>query len=479
MARYFDFLIHIGERREPEDGHDGAGEGHGGYYPVEARLGDGAVFDGGELALDRVGLNLAALHQDAEAHGRKLSEAIFSGPIEQAFQRALGGVQQGNGHDGLRVRIAIAAEAPELHSLSWERLYHQDEREWGPLATSASTPFSRYVTLRHPHPLPAVTGPVRILVVIAHPSGVPPYVLSPIDVAAEIESFHSALAELPAGAVQVTFMPGRTGLPADQRKILERAGHVVVDGPTSLERIAAHLRGGHDVLHFLGHGHFDHATSTATLHLEDASGGWDTIVDTKFTNMMRSLRHRPRLVFLAACHSATRAEHDAFVGLAPKLVRVDVPAVVAMQDEVSMADARTLTRHFYANLFEHGIVDLALNQARSQLYAPDHLDWGIPVLFTRLTDGRLFAPADERPVSTRSRLDLVPRRVTGWLLRGLAIAPPILLLSYWLGSRAQQGRAHLLGIPAGDAFSYSAGKLLVTGLLALPRLAWYMLLQNF
>lgn len=478
-GKYFDFLIHIGERHESGDGHDGAAENHGGYYPVEARLEGGAVFDGGKLELDRVGLNLAALRQDAEAHGRKLSEAIFSGSIDQAFQRALGGVQRGRDYDGLRVRISIATEAPELHTLGWERLYHQDEREWGPLATSANSPFSRYVTMKHPHPLLAVTGPVRILVIIAHPSGVPAHVLAPIDVAAEIDNFHSALAERPAGrAVEITFMPGRSGLSADQRSILEQAGHIIVDGPTSLDRIAARLRGGYDVLHFLGHGHFDHATSTATLHLEDASGGWDTVVDTKFTNMMHSLRRRPRLVFLAACHSATRTEHDALVGLAPKLVRANVPAVVAMQDEVSMDDARTLTRHFYANLLEHGIVDLALNQARSQLYQPDSLDWGIPVLFTQLTDGRLFAPPDARP-TTRHILDVVPRRTAAWLARALVLAGVVMLLSYWLGVRAQRARELLIGISEGDAFSYSTGELLATGLMALPQLALYMLIGPF
>lgn len=494
--KYFDFHIRIGERREPGDGHDGAGEGHGAYYPVEARLEGGAVFDGGKLELDRVGLNLAALRQDAEAHGRKLSEAIFSGPIDQAFQRALGGVEgvkhdgvEGVRHDdvqrvsryhGLRVRISIATEAPELHTLGWERLYHKDGLESGPLATSARSPFSRYVAMRHSHPPPpAVAGPVRILVIIAHPSGVPAHVLAPIDVAAEIDNFHSALAELPAGgAVQVTFMPGRSGVAADQRRILEQAGHIIVDGPTSLDRIAARLRGGYDVLHFLGHGHFDHATSTATLHLEDASGGWDTVVDTKFTNMMHSLRRRPRLVFLAACHSATRTEHDALVGLAPKLVRANVPAVVAMQDEVSMDDARTLTRHFYANLLEHGIVDLALNQARSQLYQPDSLDWGIPVLFTQLTDGRLFAPPDARP-TTRHILDVVPRRTAAWLARALVLAGVVMLLSCWLGVRAQRARELLIGISEGDAFSYSTGELLATGLMALPQLALYMLIGPF
>jgi hypothetical protein len=474
MSRYFDFVIHIGERRED------SGARQGGHYPVQAHLANGAVFDGGRLEIDRVGLSLSALEQDAEAHGRKLSQALFCGPINDAFHVAHGCVQNpDSGYDGLRVRISIAPEAPELHALAWERVYHQHDREWGPLATSASSPFSRYVEMKSPYPIPAVSGAVRILIVIAHPSGVPPEVLAPIDVGAEIENLRAALAELPDGrAVQLTFLPGRSGLPAEQRRALAQAGHTIVDGPASLDNIAARLRSGYDVLHFLGHGHFDRASSTATLHLENASGGWAPTTDTMVTNTVRGLRRKPRLIFLTACESATRAEHDAFMGLAPRLVRAQVPAVVAMQDQVSMDHARTLTRHFYASLLEHGLVDLALNQARSHLHHPERLDWGIPVLFTRLTDGRLFANPDEQPRKGHS-IRVVPPRATAWLVRGLVTTALLMPLTYWLGARAQRARELLIGIPEGDAFSYSAGKLLLTGLRALPELALYMLIGPF
>jgi CHAT domain len=475
MSGYFDFVIHVRERRA-----DSAGSA-GGHYPVVAQLANGFVSDSGRLELDRVGLSLSALEQDAEAHGRKLSQALFCGPINDAFHVARGHVQNPeSGYDGLRVRISIAPEAPELHALAWERLYHQAEREWGPLATSASSPFSRYVEMKSPHPLPATSGAVRILVVIAHPSGVPAEVLAPIDVSAEIENLRAAFAELPAGReVQLTFMPGRSGLTAEQRQALAQAGHTIVDGPASLDSIAARLRSGYDVLHFLGHGHFDRASGTATLHLENESGGWAPTTDVMITNAVRSLRRKPRLIFLAACESATRAEHDAFLGLAPRLVGAQVPAVVAMQDQVSMEHARTLTRHFYASLFDHGLVDLALNQARSHLHDPERLDWGTPVLFTRLTDGRLFADPNERPRNGRFLRGAIPPRVAGWVARALVATALLMPFAYWLGARAQRARELLIGIPEGDAFSYSAGKLLLTGLRALPELALYMLIGPF
>ncbi|WP_428268200.1 SUMF1/EgtB/PvdO family nonheme iron enzyme [Haliangium sp.] len=397
---YFDVLISIGA----------ASNGH---YSVDVQLGDGGRFTGGQLALDQVGLNLAALTFDDKEHGKKLHEALFaSSKIRDAYQEAVGVVRPHQSQwRGLRVRLAIDAGAPALHALGWERIYHEKEGEWGPLATSSRTPFSRYVALTSPHPEPARRRPVRLFIAVSNPAGVED-VFAPIDVDKEIENLCGALAEIDQSLLdRVTVMPGRTGLSAKRRAALEGAGVEIVDGPTSRESIIARLQRGYDVFHFLGHGSYDQGTAQTTLHLEDAAGGWARVTDADVSGRMQDLDEPPRLVFLAACQSATRSEQDAFVGLAPKLVRANVPAVVAMQDCVRMDHARTLARYFYENLFTHGIVDLALNQARSLLYKPGSLDWGIPVLFTRLEDGRLFAAAENAETKTAAPIATKPRTV--------------------------------------------------------------------
>ena len=63
-----------------------------------------------------------------------------------------------------------------------------------------------------------------------------------------------------------------------------------------------------------------------------------------------------------------------------------------MQDKVPMDAARQLTYDFYRRLLEHGVVDRALNEARTLLFKRDDVDWAIPVLFSRLRAGRLFTP---------------------------------------------------------------------------------------
>src|SRR5687767_9339638 len=70
MSRHFDVLIHIGEHHDACEHRDGVDAAQGLYYAVEAYLRNGAVFAGPRLELDRVGLKLSALQQDAGAHGR-------------------------------------------------------------------------------------------------------------------------------------------------------------------------------------------------------------------------------------------------------------------------------------------------------------------------------------------------------------------------------------------------------------------------
>ena len=113
--------------------------------------------------------------------------------------------------------------------------------------------------------------------------------------------------------------------------------------------------------------------------------------------LLTRLSVHPRLIFLAACQSATRSSTDAFLGLAPKLVSVGVPAVIAMQNFVSVETARKFGGLFYQRLLGRGRVDEAMNEARSALLTAGRLDVAVPVLFMRLKSGLLWsAEADAR-----------------------------------------------------------------------------------
>jgi hypothetical protein len=380
--RFHDFLIRV------------RGLGPSGRYPVESESGEGSRAQG-ELSIDPQAL--LARQLDPTAYGVSLFESLFSGPIARTYEKAIGQAQAETG-GRLRVRLWIEPEAAELHAIPWERLYHSPQGQPIPLATSALNPFSRYTALDARDPEPVPTRPIGLLFALSNPTNLPEG-LKPLDVDNEVRVLHEALGDLRrANRIRVTLVPGRTGLSPDLLSTLEGDGYEVAEGPTTFETLTRLARR-HEIVHFVGHGFFgrDQARGEghAALYLEKEDGGWAAAPDVDLVDRVAPLEPPPPyLMFLSACQSA-RQEADAahpFVGLGPKLVQAGVPAVVGMQAAIAAEVNRELVGEFYRNLFEHGVVDLALNQARLALYRRRDVDWAIPVLFSRLRGGRLFVP---------------------------------------------------------------------------------------
>ena len=369
-------------------------------YPVEAALDDGRKFEG-ELRLNKEAL--LALHLNAQAYGLMLFDALFAGPIRDAYLLALGRAAE-RSEGQLRVQLWLDNAATALHhQIAWERLYDTHTGRPLPMAASAATPFSRYIGLPSPEPEPVDERPVRILVAIANPKQLPEG-LSPIQVADEIQNLCNALDELrQKGQVALTFMPGRTELPDGLLAKLDQPGYEILDVATSLENILRTLPGHHG-LHFVGHGIYQRKKERAALYLEKPDGNWQAVDDETIAAKLGNIRPQTRLVFLSACESARGEGQNPFVGLGPKLIQAGVPAVVAMRERVAMDVARQLTADFYRRLLDHGEVDRALNEARNLLLNLESVDWAIPVLFMRLSEGRLLSgsvhPQAKEPLST-------------------------------------------------------------------------------
>ncbi|MDX1665016.1 MAG: CHAT domain-containing protein, partial [Candidatus Promineifilaceae bacterium] len=169
----------------------------------------------------------------------------------------------------------------------------------------------------------------------------------------------------------------------------EARGFRFRDGATSLDNLTAALDGVH-IFHFLGHGEYDARAETASLYLE---GERLRVDDATIAARVQGLDAPPRLIFLASCETASTGAAP-FTGLARRLVRARVPAVVAMQELLDMTVARTLTAEFYRHLLPEGVVDRALNRARNMLFHSYRQnwdrDWAIPVLYMWLPEGRLL-----------------------------------------------------------------------------------------
>ncbi len=324
-------------------------------YPVEITLGGEQEFPRGYVPPELADWTPGG---DPTADGQQLFDLLFADPqLRAAWAEARGRA------DRRRIRLRIDTTAAELHTLPWEMIAVDDLM----LAANAATPFSRYLPVALPWGGVVEERPIRVLAVISNPDDLAAeYNLAPLDLAAERAILEEALAE--TEDVEIDFL----------------------DGPATLENIEDALRDGYHVLHYVGHGAFSRRRQQAALYLQDDAGHTQIVKDDAWIGMLARLPERPHLVFLAACQSASRATGDAFRGLGPKLIHAGVPAVVAMQDVVAIQTARKLGEVFYRRLAEHGIVDQAINEARSTLLTTGREDAAVPVLFMRLKSGQLW-----------------------------------------------------------------------------------------
>ena len=379
LDTYTDLLIRISA---PRNG--------GEHHAVEATINGDSFFFGGSLKLDDEKLRSVIL--DNQAYGRTLRAALFSEPIKRAYQKARG-IAEATTHGQLRLRLQIDPDASSLHALRWERLELPTAGREVPLSVSGSTPFSRFISRESAISDPLTERPIRMVVAISSPSNLPPGFTS-IDARKELQSLQGSLREMQTpGKLHVTILPGASGITDEYRQQLIKEGFVVEDGATTLEVVQNQLLNC-DLFHFLGHGVFVPDEASSALYLEKPDGSVKLAKDDEIIDGLGDGSKVPRLVFLAACESATRPADslEACVGLGPKLVQAGVPAVVGMQGLVPMQLAQMLTSRFYQGLLEHGVIDQALNDARLPLFEDEHADWSIPVLFMRIRNGRLFAP---------------------------------------------------------------------------------------
>jgi tetratricopeptide (TPR) repeat protein len=307
--------------------------------------------------------------------GGRLFDAVFRDEIRVALATSL---DQAEGRDtGLRLRLRLS-DAPELADLPWEYLYDQSARRF--LALSEWTPVVRYLEFQgRVRPL-AVRPPLRILVLIASPTDFPG-----LDGTAEWEKLQEALRDLEnAGRVQVDRLSGGT------------LGHL----QRQLRRDDYH------VFHYIGHGGYDAQVDDGVLILEGANKRGQQVSGQDLGVLLHD--HRTlRLAVLNSCEGARGGRADPYSGTAQSLVRQGIPAVVAMQFEITDTAAITLARSLYEAVADGYPLDAAMAEARKAVrHEPNPVEWGTPVLYLRAPDGRIFdVPSDAAATaSTQSRI---------------------------------------------------------------------------
>ena len=328
-----------------------------------------------------VGARERAAREAARQLGAWLFESLFRDEVAALWRQAVDDARRQRSGAGVRLRLRFE-EAPELEALPWELMYDRALDTF--VAQSGRTPLVRFVDVPAvPRPL-TVTGALRILVVLASPSGEPA-----LDVDRERRVIEDAAGAATAGRLRVDVLPQATLDAVDDW----------------LSRHVVH------VLHVVAHGEVDSALGGGRLHLCDRYGRAAPVTAEQLGPRLG--QHDPlRLLVLNACHTAGATDDG---GFARRLVRQDVADVVAMQRVLSDAAAATFSKALYAQLGSGIPLDQAVSSARVAMADEATTEWATPVLFMRSPDGRLFQRSATRrtakaPDATGSTDDPARRR---------------------------------------------------------------------
>ena len=335
---------------------------------------------------------LRAVRLDLGRYGEILFESVFhdlpspGGAPGRTTHRGYAVARHLAGDNRLGMELRLDPNDLALHDYLWEAL--KDPRDDRPLALQA-----RCLLYRHqPGQTSSLGTPpprLRVLAAIANPTtlGEPGngYLqqLAKLDMTEERRTIENGLARLHAGgAADYTIL--------DQQH----------DSSVSQQNLRAALRDGYHILHLVAHGLEvgDASDSEFYLVLENQSGAHEFVAANDFKRLVDG--SELRLVVLVSCLSSTRPDENAVLGLGARLVQAGVPAVIAMQDLLSISAGRIFTQTFYDELARSGRADLAMVATRQAMELEEssrketlRASWSIPALILGAPGARLFAAA--------------------------------------------------------------------------------------
>lgn len=302
---------------------------------------------------------LSSEEQSVQEFGQSLFDAVFTSDVRGLYYES----QREAELQGKGLRLKLRIRPPELATLPWEFLYDPREAEY--VCLCRNTPMVRYLELRRPIQPLTVESPLSILGMFASPRD-----QEPLNVEGEKQRVEVAIKALEAdGLVNLIWLPGQTW------RDLQRAMR----------------RGKWHIFHFIGHGGFDHSTDEGIIVLADEQDRTYRLSATQLSRLLADHRSL-RLVLLNSCEGAQGSERDIFSSASAILVRRGIPAVLAMQYEITDRAAIEFVRAFYETLADGMPVDVAVVEARKavSIAVNNTIEWGTPVLHMRSLDGVLF-----------------------------------------------------------------------------------------
>jgi hypothetical protein len=294
--------------------------------------------------------------------GVHLFGALFAGKILELFRQSAG--SSGRAGNRLRVRLQFDLDDPtvaRIATLPWELLYDESQRSF--LVRSSDITVVRGLSTRMSGAaleLKPVTGPVRVLLAMADPTGT-------LNLKAERAGIEREFAAL--------MTKGAAGVGARRNIRTTFLEDATFQQLTELLR-----REDFHIIHFMGHGDFD-AEHQGQLRFHDEWRSGQDLAD-----VLRKEKDT-RLVTLNACRTAEgsgAAGVDPFAGVAQALVMAGIPAVIAMQFPVSDRAAIAFATCLYSELGAGQPIEEAVDAGRMAIVGQSKgIEWATPILFLR------------------------------------------------------------------------------------------------
>lgn len=294
----------------------------------------------------------------ARSFGRALFEALFTGDIRTRYDMSQ--TEATASKKGLRLKLRLRAS--ELAVLPWEYLY--DNRQGEFLCLRRKTSLVRYPEAAQPKPPLRIDPPLRMLGIVSSPRNHPQ-----LDTEHEKQRVQLAVDRLQReGLLELEWLESATWREL-QRAMWENRWHV---------------------LHFIGHGGFDTYHNEGYVVMTDDEGEAAQLSAISLGRLLEG-RSDLSLVVLNACEGAKTSKLDNFSSTASRLILQGIPAVLAMQTEISDRAAIEFSRVFYEALLKPLPIDEAVCEARKaiSLALERSIEWGTPVLFMRTMDSVL------------------------------------------------------------------------------------------
>jgi CHAT domain/Anaphase-promoting complex subunit 4 WD40 domain/WD domain, G-beta repeat len=311
----------------------------------------------------------APVDQAVREFGETLSDAVLTGDVRRLFDRCREDARERQ----TSLRILLDTDGPNVSAIPWEFTVDPSARDE---YLALRVPIIRSPHLIGPVSSSRVALPLRVLGVSARPADLPA-----LETQREREDISKAFGQrLTSGDVHIEWLHEDRWAELAET-IRSRPWHV---------------------LHIMSHGGFD-PDGGGYIQLSGENG---TARPISAVDLARLISENPslRLIVMNACESAFSSAEGVFTSTAEKLVREGVPAVVAMQYEITDKAALVFASSFYGQIAQGIPVDRAMTRAREAVkMTNDSLEWATPVLFLSSEETQIFEVPEQAHATQHQR----------------------------------------------------------------------------